>query len=116
MNLPDSYNELIDEAYSNSLYNKLVFQLKKDFALANVELDVDVEISAESLKLILHEAVFHLIQNKFSEYLNLLYIIDVAEQKIKSLDGSNIYILSEQVSFLILQREWQKVWFRAAYS
>jgi hypothetical protein len=45
--------------------------------------------------------------------LNLLYIIDVSEEEVKKLDGSDISILSGQVSFLILKREWQKVWFRS---
>ena len=60
----------------------------------------------------IQEKVYKLIQNKFAEYLNLLYIIDVSENEIKKLDGSDISELSEQVTFLILKREWQKVWFR----
>jgi hypothetical protein len=60
----------------------------------------------------LHETVYQLIQDKFSDYLNLLYIIDVSEQKVRELDGSDTLRLSEEVTFLILQREWQKVWFK----
>ena len=56
-----------------------------------------------------------LIQFKFAEYLNLLYIIDVSEAEIKKLDGSDLIQLAEQVTFLILKREWQKVWFRNKY-
>ena len=56
-----------------------------------------------------------LIQEKFTEYLNLLYIIDVSEKQVKALDGSDPLKLSEAVSFLILKREWQKVWFRTKY-
>ena len=41
-----------------------------------------------------------------------LYIIDVPEEQIKSLDGSDLVELAEQVAFLVLKREWQKVWFR----
>jgi len=33
----------------------------------------------------------------------------------KQLDGSDLVKLSEEVSFLILKREWQKVWFRNKY-
>jgi hypothetical protein len=36
----------------------------------------------------------------------------VPEDQIKKLDGSDIVELAEQVSFLILKREWMKVWFR----
>jgi hypothetical protein len=60
----------------------------------------------------LHEKIYRLIQYKFAEYLNLLYIIDVPENQVRQLDGSDILELSKQVSFLILKREWQKVWFR----
>jgi hypothetical protein len=51
--------------------------------------------------------IYRLIQYKFAEYLNLLYIIDVSEDEVK-MDGSDLVILAEQVSFLILKREWQK--------
>ena len=56
--------------------------------------------------------IYKLIQYKFAEYLNLLYIIDVPEDQVKKLDGTDITQLAEQVTFLILKREWQKVWFR----
>ena len=68
-----------------------------------------------SLKLILHETVYKLIQEKFADYLNLLYIVDVSEIKVKQLDSSDMVKLSEDVTFLILQREWQKVWFKSQY-
>ena len=79
-------------------------------------LDFEENILPTSLKYLLHEVVFKLINEKFAEYLNLLYIIDVSEEKIKQLDGSDALKLSDQVTFLILQREWQKVWYRNAYS
>ena len=116
MKLPATFNQLIDEANQLNLYQKLVLQLNKDFLYANIDLDFDPEILPTSLKLLLHETVYKLIQEKFAEYLNLLYIIDVSEEVIKQLDGSDTLQLAEQVSFLILKREWQKVWFRNEYS
>lgn len=116
MKLPISFRDLIENAQSELLYSKLVHQLNKDFSLANLDLDLDPEITPSSLKLILHETLFKLIQEKFAEYLNLLYIVDVCEKKIKNLDGSDALRLSEEVSFLVLQREWQKVWYRTKYS
>lgn len=103
---------LLSEAQKESLYIKLIEQINKDFTLANESLDFPTTLSPIDLKIKLHEKVYKLIQHKFAEYLNLLYIIDVAEDQIKKLDGSDIVELAEQVSFLILRREWQKVWFR----
>ncbi|WP_339874321.1 hypothetical protein [Olleya marilimosa] len=116
MTLPATFEALITEANNLKLYKKLVLQLNKDFLYANIDLDFEEDILPSSLKLILHETVYKLIQEKFAEYLNLLYIIDVSEDAIKKLDGSDTLQLSEEVTFLILKREWQKVWFRHKYS
>ena len=115
MKLPSTFNDLIEEASKNNLYSKLIEQLNKDFTLANIEIEFDKEVLHLSLKLILHETVYNLIQDKFSDYLNLLYIVDVPENKVRRLDGSDLVKLSEQVTLLILQREWQKVWYKNRY-
>lgn len=115
MQFPATFDDLINEANQLNLYKKLIEQLNKDFLLANINIDFHEEVLPTSLKLILQETIYNLIQNKFTEYLNLLYIIDVSEKQIKQLDGEDILLLSEQVSFLILKREWQKVWYRNYY-
>lgn len=115
MKLPTTFNALIEEANNLDLYKKLINQLNKDFLLANVDLDFHEEVLPSSLKLLLHETVYKLIQEKFAEYLNLLYIIDVPEKLVKTLDGNDTLKLSEDVSFLILKREWQKVWYKSQY-
>ncbi|WP_269234336.1 hypothetical protein [Flavobacterium flavigenum] len=106
---------LFEEAQKDSLYLNLIEQLNKDFNLANEGIDFPLSITPKELKIQLHEKIYRMIQYKFAEYLNLLYIIDVPENEIKQLDGSDLIILAEQVSFLILKREWQKVWFRNFY-
>ncbi|NRD18912.1 hypothetical protein HNV08_02535 [Winogradskyella eckloniae] len=116
MNLPVSFEDLVSEAETLNLYKKLIQQLNKDLLYANIDLEFDKETLPTSLKFVLQETVFNLINSKFSDYLNLLYIVDVSEIKIKSLEGSDALKLSEDVTFLLLQREWQKVWFKAQYS
>jgi len=112
MQLPATFNDLIEEAHQLELYKKLIFQLNKDFLLANIDLDFHEDILPTSLKLLLHDTVYRLIQENFTEYLNLLYIVDVSEKAVRSLDGTDVLKLSEEVSFLILKREWQKVWYK----
>jgi len=103
---------LLAEAETENLYLKLIEQINKDFNLSNEGIDFPMSTKPNELKVQLHEKIYRLIQYKFAEYLNLLYIIDVNESEIKKLDGSDLVALSEQVAFLILKREWQKVWFR----
>lgn len=116
LKLPETFDALITDANTLALYPKLVQQLNKDFLYANIDLDFDEAILPSSLKLLLHETVYKLIQEKFNEYLNLLYIIDVPEDKVRALNGDDTVELAAQVSFLILKREWQKVWFKNKYS
>ena len=112
---PKNTDLLLTQASVENLYLKLVEQINKDFNLANEGIDFPMSIAPEELKIQLHEKIYRLIQYKFAEYLNLLYIIDVPENEIKQLDGSDIVELAGLVSFLILKREWQKVWFRNNY-
>lgn len=112
MNLPQTFEDLIVEANTHQLYQKLIIQLNKDLLYANIDLEFDVETLPTSLKLVLQEEVYKLIQNKFSDYLNLLYIVDVSEAKVRRTDSDDVAKLSEAITFLILQREWQKVWYR----
>lgn len=111
-----TFDDLVDTANQLELYSKLVLQLNKDLALANIDLEFASDVLPTSLKLLLHEKVYKLIQEKFMDYLNLLYIIDVSEEKIKEMDGNDTLQLSENVTFLILKREWQKVYYRHRYS
>ena len=112
---PISTDHLLSEAEKENLYQKLIEQLNKDFNFANEPVDFHLSTKPEELRVQLHEKIYRLIQYKFAEYLSLLYIVDVPEDQVKQLDGSDIMELSEQVSFLILKREWMKVWFRSRY-
>ena len=111
-----TFDDLVEEANQLELYSKLIIQLNKDLALANIDLEFADDVLPTSLKLLLHEKIYQLIQEKFMEYLNLLYIIDVSEERIRALDGNDTLRMSEEVMFLILKREWQKVYFRNKYS
>ena len=112
---PLNTDSLLSEAEKQNLYSKLIEQINKDFNFANEAVDFPQSTTPQELKVQLHEKIYRLIQYKFAEYLNLLYIIDVPEETVKQLDGSDLVELSEQVSFLILKREWMKVWFRNHY-
>ena len=112
---PINTDTLLSEAEAENLYLKLIEQINKDFNLANEPIDFPLSTSPEELKIQLHEKIYRLIQYKYAELLNLLYIIDVPEDNVKQIDGSDTVELSEQIAFLVLKREWMKVWFRNKY-
>lgn len=112
---PSNTDQLLTEAEKEQLYSKLIEQINKDFNFANEAIDFPQSTTPDELKVQLHEKIYRLIQYKYAELLNLLYIIDVPEDNIKQLDGSDTVELSEQIAFLVLKREWMKVWFRNRY-
>ncbi len=109
---PINTDQLLSEAEKENLYAKLIEQLNKDFNFANEAVDFPQSTLPYELKVQLHEKIYRLIQYKYTELLNLLYIIDVPEENIKQLQGMDTAELSEQIAYLILRREWMKVWFR----
>ncbi len=114
-NFPNS-TALLQNATANHLYKKLVAQLKKDFELANISIDFSLDLAPKNLITILHEKIYYLILERFSEYLNLLYIVDVPEKSFEKIKVTDVVEVAEQVSFIILKREWQKVWLKAKYT
>ena len=107
--------ELLQHATSLALYQKLVLQLKKDFTLANIPIDPPEDIAPLNLKKMLKEKIYVLLLERFTDYLNLLYIVDVPEKAISSIDATDAVDVAEGACYLILRREWQKVWLRHSY-
>ena len=71
---PKNTDLLLLEAQNENLYLKLIEQINKDFNLANESIDFPLSTKPTELKVQLHEKIYRLIQYKFAEYLNLLYI------------------------------------------
>ena len=107
---------LLQKAQEEKIYDQLVAQLKKDFTLANVLINLPLDVSPGELQATLHEKIYYLILEKFTEYLNLLYIVDVSERAFKGIKGADVVEVAEQVSLLILLRELQKVRLKAKYA
>ncbi len=115
MDFPDSA-VLLQKAQDINLYQKLVVQLQKDFTLANVAIDLSENVTSGDLKTVLHEKIYFLLLERFPDYLNLLYVIDVPEKAFKEMPMTNVVEVAEQVTLLVLKRELQKILLKAKYS
>ena len=109
-------NELLVNAVDQDLYVALIRQLNKDFMLANLGYDLEEDCNPELLKQKLGVIVAELVNNEFDSLLNLLYRVDLSEHTIVDLPKENQETYIASISFLILKREWKKVWFRKKYS
>lgn len=110
---------LLQKTKELNLYDKLVFQLQKDFDRANIGVlffHSDILPSSKTLTSQIREKIYYLLMERFSDYLNLLYVIDIPESSFKNLKVTDAVEVADQVTFLILKREWQKVWYKKQYS
>ncbi|WP_420602885.1 hypothetical protein [Flagellimonas sp.] len=108
--------EILQSAQEELLYNRLLQQIKKDFTLANVELKISEGVEPVQLKDVLREKIYFLLLEKFQEYLNLLYVVDIPEKEMKKIHSLDAVDAATEVCFLVLKREWQKVWFKNKYN
>ncbi|PIB28972.1 hypothetical protein [Maribacter sp. 4G9] len=107
--------QLLELSGNQELYDRLVLQLEKDFALANNPLNITSDIKSDELIKVLVEKIYFLMMERFSEYLNVLYIIDIPEREFQHIEVTDAVEVSGQMAFLILKREFQKVWLKNKY-
>ncbi|WP_243832663.1 hypothetical protein [Myroides indicus] len=96
----------------NPLFMQLVRQLEKDFQLSVAS---DLIFNAQTAEELVVETQFFLEKvavNTPAKFSSLLYRIDVAEADINNLQAGNLAEYLEQVTFLVLKREFQKVYIR----
>jgi len=109
-------SQLLATIKKESLYENLLHQLLKDFELSGLVLDIDVAITPEKLLIELQYQINNLMLHNFEGYLQLLYRVDVSEKLMQHEEIKSAEKLSEKAVYMILKREWQKVYFKNKFS
>lgn len=95
------------------LLEELVRQVEKDFRMT---VESSITITADTPAKLVYEVYtqLHNIISKTSvaKFSSLLYRIDIAEADVKAIKGVDLEDYLKQVTFLILKREYQKVYIR----
>ncbi|WP_299161144.1 hypothetical protein [uncultured Tenacibaculum sp.] len=107
---------LLTNVVNKELYTQLVQQLNKDVGLVSLDTVFNTASTPIELKDKLQETVKDLLLNNTDSYYNLLYRIDVSETSLKSINSSTIDTYAEAITFLILKRIWQKVYYKNKFS
>ena len=111
----DNSEQLMQVAIGDSLLDKLKHQVEKDFVLANVPLQIPETIGHSEFITLIREKVYYLMMEHFAEYLNLMYIIDIPESAFHNIEITDTVDVADQITLLILKREYKKVWYRNRY-
>lgn len=112
MLFPKKIEKIITEATHEKLYYNLIAQLNKDFQLSNLNEHIEKETAPIQLVEIIGNILKTLITDNYQGYSNFLYRVDVAETDLNKLNYNNLEQLITQVTYVVLKREYQKVWFK----
>lgn len=103
---------LLDQIEKEKLIRKLIQQINKDANLSGIDFYLDENCTVRNIVNYLNNLITDLIKNDFKGYLNFLYRIDISERDLIKINELELNELSKNVTFLILKKEWQKVWFK----
>lgn len=113
LNRSKSLTELNAVLVDAGFNRKVLEQLHKDF----VQLELDIDIDDPD---VISQMQFHLeklLETGMEKLMNLLYRIDISEKKIVEFSDQDPHMPYRDVlTFLIIQREAQKVMFRQLYN
>ena len=95
----------------------LARQISKDVNLSGIS-DTRFEgiISIEKLVSILKEFIGELVAYNQECFSNLMYRIDISEAKIYELEHTQLTDLVDEITYMVLKREMQKVYFKNLFS
>ncbi|WP_457617331.1 hypothetical protein [Lutibacter sp.] len=109
-------NDLQKALKEEMLYTAFINQINKDFYLTNIDVRFKTDIAFEDLKESVRDFLVRLIENEYDSYLNLIYRVDISEKELKNINETNLINTINQITYLFLKREYQKVWIKAHYS
>lgn len=103
---------LEDQLKERNLFDQLVQQVQRDFRLS-VDEDIVFQPSTPLALVQQIQEELELMASRTPAKLSmLLYRIDVAEKDIRALEEGDVFNYFQQLTYLIVKREFQKVYFR----
>ncbi len=102
-------------AQLHGLYDALVIQVDKDFARVNIQLPLGKDTRPEELQTVIRDKIYVLLMERFPDYLNVMYAVDIPERYLKQLALTDPVDVAGQVTFIILKRELQKIGSKEEY-
>lgn len=107
-----SVEQLLKGFSDTALFSQMIVQLQKDINRSGIDYEINMSNDAKELFLELEGLLLENINNRFNDFLNLLYAVDVFEKDVRKCTSEESTVLARYGAYLILKREWQKVYYR----
>jgi hypothetical protein len=106
-----SLSQLTDTKEKEILPN-IIMQINKDLQLSGNQYEIDEQCTAQQLVTDLGNIIQKLLQTDFSGLLNLFYRMDIPESLLLKMMNEAPDDLTQNLTLLVLKKEWMKVWLR----
>lgn len=106
-----SLSQLTDTKEKEILPN-IIMQINKDLQLSGNHYEIDEKCNAQQLVTDLGNIIQKLLQTDFSGLLNLFYRMDIPESLLHKMMNETPDDLTQNLTLLVLKKEWMKVWLR----
>lgn len=118
MQLPkiNTYIDFEKQLTQVTLFEQVKQQVIKDFNTVGLYPELTETTNPKAFYDELIRVIQYLVEQRFGDFLNLLYRIDISEIKIKALIAQAEENVIREITLLILQREYQKIWLKLKYS
>ena len=103
--------QFLDQIKDSELYPQFLAQIQKDISRAGMFYKVQ-SVGPKDLFLEIEKLIRDTLQHNFNDYVNLLYAVDVSEGEVRKADDQKLEDIARYATYLILKREWQKVYYR----
>lgn len=112
MSLPVFSLSQLQVKENREVVKQIIEQLNKDLTLSGNDFQINLNASPKQLIEDLSVFVAHVLNTSPENLSNFLYRADIAESKIAQIIQGSVEEIPQKVTFLILQKEWTKVWLR----
>ncbi|MHC5308701.1 hypothetical protein ACYSNM_01210 [Myroides sp. LJL116] len=102
---------------SDKLFMDLVTQVQKDLQIT-VDSDIHLQCSTANELVVELTQYLHQVLNStnVARFSSFLYRVDVKEKDVKSIQATDIEMYVDRVVYLVLRREFQKVYLKNTFS
>ncbi|MBQ4818811.1 hypothetical protein [Aquimarina sp. MMG016] len=106
-----SIQKFVDKLSGSDLYPQFLLQIQKDLNRSGIDYNIKNSKPKDLFREI-QSLLVEKLQYSFNEYVSFLYAVDVSENEVRKGNLEDIQDIAEYATYLILKREWQKVWYR----
>lgn len=106
---------LLDNKITIKLYNDLIIQLNKDLLLSGIDFKLRLNCKPNSLVNDLTKLFRTIILKDRQKFSQFMYVLDMPENKLTSINETDLEAIINRIVRLVLERVLQKVYFKQKF-